>query len=141
MRKIIVLLVVGLISAAFIGSQARAGDWVSGPYAGLHPRLKANLYKLHRAFGRPVRITPGGGCRARGNKRAPKSWHRRAVGCKAADIIVPGISRRTILKWWANHVGGGRGFYCGQRFVHVDIGPNRTWSWYCGSRRTRIARR
>ncbi len=127
--------------AAVTVSPAQAGNWLSGDVAGLNPALKAKLYRLHKAFGRPIKVTPQGGCRLHGNRRAPRSWHRRAVGCKAADIIMPGVSRRTILAWWARNVGGGRGFYCGRRFVHVDIGPNRTWSWYCGGRATRVARR
>jgi len=120
--------------AAVSVAPAQAGDWLSGDIAGLNPTLKVKLHRLHKAFGKP-------GCRKHGNRRAPKSWHRRAVGCKAADIIMPGVSRRAILAWWARNVGGGRGFYCGRRFVHVDIGPNRTWSWYCGGRTTRVARR
>ena len=130
-----------LLSTAMFLSPAQAAGWLTGDTAGLSPALKAKLYRLHKAYGRPIRVTPNGGCRARGNRRAPRSWHRRAVGCKAADIIMPGVSRRAILNWWARNVGGGRGFYCGRRFVHVDIGPNRTWSWYCGGRATRVARR
>ncbi|HHN67934.1 MAG TPA: DUF882 domain-containing protein [Thermopetrobacter sp.] len=124
---------------AALAPSAEAG-WLNGNTAGLHPALKAKLHRLHKAYGRPIHVTPQGGCRARGNRRAPKSWHRRAVGCKAADIVIPGVSRRTILAWWGRNIGGGRGFYCGRRFVHVDIGPARTWTWYC-QRRTRIARR
>ncbi len=129
-----------LLASAYV-LPAQAGNWLSGDVAGLNPVLKAKLYRLHKAYGKPIMVTPHGGCRNHGNRRAPKSWHRRAVGCKAADIIMPGISRRTILNWWAHNVGGGRGFYCGRRFVHVDIGPNRTWSWYCGGRTTRVAKR
>ena len=140
MRKfVLVLALVGLLPLAFPSSGARAG-WLKGNTAGLHPLLRARLYRLHKAYGRPITVTPGGGCRAHGNRRAPRSWHRRAVGCKAADIIIPGVSRRAILAWWGRNVGGGRGFYCGRSFVHVDVGPNRTWSWYCGKRRPRARR-
>ncbi len=130
-----------LLFSAALSLPVQAGGWLSGDTAGLNPALKAKLFQLHKAFDKPILITPHGGCRNHGSKRAPKSWHRRAVGCKAADVIISGVSRRAILSWWARHVGGGRGFYCGRRFVHVDIGPNRTWSWYCGGRATRIARR
>jgi len=117
-----------------------ADGWISGPVRGLHPRLLTNLRSLHRATGRHITITPHGGCRLHGNRRAPRSYHRIAAGCRAADIIIPGVSRRWVLRWWARHVGGGRGFYCGRSFVHVDVGPARTWSWYC-RRPTRLARR
>ena len=141
MRKNIMVMMAA-VGLAAMPAPAMAGGWLTGSTAGLNPALKSKLYRLHKAFGKPIRVTPGGGCRARGNRRAPKSWHRRAVGCKAADIIMPGVPQRAILAWWGRHVGGGRGYYCGRRFVHVDIGPNRTWSWYCGKRRhTRIARR
>ncbi|HHN72784.1 MAG TPA: DUF882 domain-containing protein [Thermopetrobacter sp.] len=111
-----------------------AAGWISGPYRGLHPRLKVHLHRLHRVFGRPVRVMPHGGCRRHGSRRAPRSFHRIAAGCKAADIVMPGVSGRRILAWWGRHVGGGRGYYCGHAFVHVDIGPPRTWRWYCGQR-------
>ena len=140
MRKTMIAAASVLLAAATF-TPAQAGGWLSGDIAGLNPSLKAKLYRLHKAFGRPIMVTPHGGCRNHGSRRAPKSWHRRAVGCKAADIIVPGVSRQALLNWWARNVGGGRGFYCGRRFVHVDIGPNRTWSWYCGGRTTRVARR
>ena len=140
MIRYIVVLLQAAVLAAFFVSAAQAGQgWLSGPAHGLHPHLKAGLYRLHRAFGRPIRITPHGGCRRHGNRRAPHSFHRIAAGCKAADIVMPGVARSAILRWWARHMGGGRGFYCGRPFVHVDVGPARTWRWYCGG--TRIARR
>ena len=138
-RHIVVLLQAAVLAAFFVPAAQAGQGWLSGPAHGLHPRLKAGLYRLHRAFGRPIRITPHGGCRRHGNRRAPRSFHRIAAGCKAADIVVPGVARSAILRWWARHMGGGRGFYCGRRFVHVDVGPARTWRWYCGG--TRIARR
>lgn len=135
------ILIAALLLSVVLAQPVRAEGWLSGDIAGLNPVLKTKLLQLHKAFGKPVRVTPHGGCRRHGSRRAPKSWHRRAVGCKAADIVMPGIARHAILNWWARHVGGGRGFYCGRRFVHVDIGPNRRWSWYCGNRTTRLARR
>lgn len=99
---------------------------VTGKTRGLHPRLKTRLCAMSRKIG-PVQVISG--CRAHGSRRAPKSYHRRAVGCKAADVVVKGASRRQVLRYWKRTGGGGRGFYRNRRFVHVDIGPDRTWNW------------
>ena len=138
-RHLILFLQVAVIAAFFMPVAQAGAGWLSGPTHGLHPRLRTGLYRLHMAFGRPVRITPHGGCRKHGNRRAPRSFHRIAAGCKAADIVMPDVSRHAILSWWARHMGGGRGFYYGRSFVHVDVGPSRHWSWFCRPRSTRIA--
>ena len=138
-RHFILFLQVAAIAAFFMPVAQAGAGWLSGPAHGLHPRLRTGLYRLHMAFGRPVRITPHGGCRKYGNRRAPRSFHRIAAACKAADIVMPGVSCHAILSWWARHMGGGRGFYCGRSFVHVDIGLSRHWSWFCRPRSTRIA--
>jgi uncharacterized protein YcbK (DUF882 family) len=84
---------------------------------------------MSRALG-PIEVTSS--CRTRkANRGASKSYHLYNRGCKAADIVVRGIGKKRVLAWWAKNVGGGRGYYCGRRFVHVDVGPNRTWFWYC----------
>lgn len=112
---------------------------ITGPFKGLHPSLKSKLRVIERHFGH-VHITPHGGCRKHGNRMAPKSYHRIAVGCKAADIIVKGASGKTILSFWQRKGWGGTGYYCGRPFVHVDIGPRRSWKWFCGRKR-RYARK
>ena len=141
MRPFISMIMAAAFWAAFFMPVAEAGGWVTGPVRGLNPRLVAGLHRMHMAFHKTVIITPHGGCRLHGNRLAPRSYHRIAAGCKAADVIVPGVSRQAILRWWARHMGGGRGFYCGRRFVHVDVGPRRTWKWFCRKPRTRLARR
>lgn len=85
---------------------------------------------MSKALG-AVEITSS--CRTRkANRSVSKSYHLYNRGCKAADVVIKGVGRKTILAWWAKNVGGGRGYYCGRRFVHVDVGPDRTWKWYCG---------
>ena len=108
---------------------------LDGPVKGLHPKLVGRLKKMERAFGRPVHITPHGGCRKHGSRAAPRSYHRIAAGCRAADVWIAGVAGPRILRYWRRHGGGGTGYYCGRRFVHVDVGPDRHWAWFCGSRR------
>ena len=107
---------------------------ITGPYKGLHPTLKKRLHVLERHFGH-IHITPHGGCRRHGNRMAPRSYHRIAAGCKAADIIIRGVSKKKILAFWKKRRWGGTGYYCGRPFVHVDVGPVRHWTWFCGKRR------
>jgi len=108
---------------------------VVGPTRGLHPRLRKRLNGLSRHYGRTVRLTPHGGCRKHGSRAAPRSYHKRSRGCRAADVRISGVRGRAILAYWKRTGGGGRGAYCGRSFVHVDIGPSRTWYWRCKKKR------
>ena len=123
-----------VLIASIIFFTVPAFSKITGPYKELHPRLKQRLHVLERHFGH-VHITPHGGCRLHGNRRAPKSYHRIAAGCKAADIIIKGVSKRKILAFWKRKGWGGTGYYCGRPFVHVDVGPVRSWTWFCGKRK------
>lgn len=94
-----------------------------------HPKLTKRLCAMSRALG-PVEVTSS--CRTRKrNKSVKNSYHLYARGCKAADVKIKGVSRRRILNYWKKS-GGGTGYYCGRSFVHVDVGPTRSWTWYCG---------
>lgn len=111
----------------------RSGCRVSGKTKGLDGGLMRRLCAMSRSLG-PVQVVSG--CRTRRtNRGARNSFHLVRRGCRAADVVIPGISGRTILRHWAKHGGGGRGSYSGRRFVHVDVGPSRTWHW--GRRRRR----
>ena len=89
--------------------------------------LTYNLCKLSRVY-ETVNVTPNGSCRVK-SSTAKNSYHLYRQGCKAADIWIKGVSGHKILRWWGKNVGGGRGFYRCRRFVHVDVGPSRTWHW------------
>lgn len=126
MSRFKVLFIVFIISAC---QTANHNGSLTGPTRGLNPKLVRNLKTMSAHFGKPVKVTSHGGCRKRGNRRAPNSLHKISNGCKAADIRISGISRQKILKYWNKKFGGGKGYYCGKSFVHVDIGPNRSWRW------------
>jgi len=100
-------------------------------------KLVKGLCLLSQRFG-TVYITPHGSCRTKkSNKSVKRSFHLYSRGCKAADLIIKGVKGSTILKWWGVRMGGGRGFYHCRRFVHVDTGPSRTWSWNLCKRKRR----
>ncbi len=102
---------------------------VKGLKQGTNVELMKNLCLLSQEFG-AIRVT--GSCRTeKANLSVKNSYHLYHRGCKAADIVIEGANKQKILNWWAENVGGGRGYYCGKRFVHVDVGENRSWRWYC----------
>lgn len=83
------------------------------------------LQRLREDYGTPVVISSGYRCpihNARVGGR-PKSMHKAG---KAADIVLNGLSRDELFKR-AKAVGfTGYGFY--NTFLHVDVGPARSWS-------------
>ncbi len=113
---------------------------LDGPKHGLNKKLVMKLHYIEKVFGKEAHITLHGGCRLHGNRMAPKSYHRIAVGCKAADIYMKGVSPWRLYTWCLRHNNGGCGYYCGRSFIHIDVGPKRHWKWFCGKRRTRYAK-
>jgi uncharacterized protein YcbK (DUF882 family) len=55
--------------------------------------------------------------------------HSQHMLAKAIDIRVPGIGTRTLRNAALSLHAGGVGFYPVSQFVHVDVGPVRTWSF------------
>lgn len=102
--------------------------YVSGATKGLHKSIRYRLCLLSRHFGKTVTVTSG--CRKKGSRSAPKSWHRRKVGCRAADIRIKGVSKYAIANWHVrNFKSGGTGTYtCSP--AHIDTRPGKvSWHW------------
>jgi uncharacterized protein YcbK (DUF882 family) len=55
--------------------------------------------------------------------------HSQHMLAKAIDIRVPGVSTVTLRDAALALHAGGVGFYPVSQFVHVDVGPVRTWSF------------
>ena len=55
--------------------------------------------------------------------------HSQHMLAKAIDIRVPGVSTRILRNAALALHAGGVGFYPVSQFVHVDVGPVRTWSF------------
>jgi uncharacterized protein YcbK (DUF882 family) len=55
--------------------------------------------------------------------------HSQHMLAKAIDIRVPGVSTATLRDAALALHAGGVGFYPVSQFVHVDVGPVRTWSF------------
>jgi len=51
---------------------------------------------------------------------------------KAIDIRIPGVATRTIRNAALSLQAGGVGYYPISQFVHVDVGPVRTWTFRGG---------
>ena len=95
------------------------------------PRLCAVLHKVQRRYG--VKPIVSSGYRSASKNRrvggARKSYH---VKCLAADIKVPGVSKYALARYLKSVSGvGGVGTYACKSFIHVDVGPKRSWHWRC----------
>ena len=110
------------------------GCRIQGKLRGLNSRLIGRLCALSRRYGM---VTVTSGCRKHGNKAAPKSFHRTAVGCMAADVKIAGVSKYTIAKWHRRtYSSGGTGTYrCSN--THIDVRKIKVF-WHkthCGKKR------
>lgn len=104
---------------------------------GLRPRLLRLLTRVQDHFGKHLHIVSG--CRSKSHNRrvngAKRSQH---LHCKAADFMVPGVSKYRLAAFLKQLPGrGGVGLYCRSSFVHLDVGPVREWHWRCRKRKAR----
>ena len=65
----------------------------------------------------------------RGSASSGVAEHSQHMLAKAIDIRVPGISTTKLRDAALKLHAGGVGFYPISQFVHVDVGPVRTWSF------------
>ena len=65
--------------------------------------------------------------------------HSQHMESRAIDLRVPGISTARLRDAALSLDAGGVGYYPVSRFVHVDVGPVRTWS-FGGARTARLHR-
>lgn len=65
--------------------------------------------------------------------------HSQHMESRAIDISVPGVSTARLRDAALSLDAGGVGYYPVSHFVHVDVGPVRTWS-FGGARTTRMHR-
>ena len=108
-------------------------DYRTGEVKEIDVRLLDLLNALSRktAADRPFHVISGyrsprtnAYLRAQGHGVAEHSLH--LLG-RAVDIRMPGLGLRDLYRAALSLRGGGVGFYPASDFVHVDIGPVRTW--------------
>ena len=91
------------------------------------------LFFLWKALGRPARIDLVSGYRSDGTN----AWLRATTGGvarnslhtigMAADVRVPGLATEAVWRAAVDLRRGGAGLYRGSDFVHIDVGPVRSW--------------
>lgn len=62
--------------------------------------------------------------RKKGREVAKRSRHTRS---QAIDFFLPGVGTQALYEWLMETHDGGVGRYLVSEFVHVDLGPKRTW--------------
>ena len=62
--------------------------------------------------------------------------HSQHIEAKAIDIRVPGVGTAKLRDTAESFEAGGVGYYPVSQFVHVDVGPVRTWSFGGAPRRS-----
>ena len=62
--------------------------------------------------------------RSNGRGVAKRSYHLKG---EAVDIRIPGVSTKALRDYAVSLKAGGVGYYLGPDFVHIDVGPVRSW--------------
>ena len=97
--------------------------------------LVAQIRAIERRFGSKAVITSGYRS-PKHNRRVNGAQRSQHMGCKAADLYVPGADHLAVAAFARALPGrGGVGTYCHTDAIHIDIGPKRDWNWRCRRRR------
>lgn len=109
-------------------------DYRSGETRAMDPKLLDLLHNLGRKLGHkgPIHIISGYRSpatnrmlRARDSEGVARvSYHTQG---KALDIRVPGVPLSKVWRAARELKAGGVGYYPESDFVHIDVGPVRTW--------------
>lgn len=108
-------------------------DAVSGDTRGIDPKLLDLLYELHERVGGTAPFTVLCGYRSPKTNASLREFNKAVaerslhMQGKAADIRLPGIPLAALYKAALEMKAGGVGYYPRSGFIHVDVGPVRSW--------------
>lgn len=108
-------------------------DPVSGDVRGIDPKLLDLLYELHERAGGTAPFTVLCGYRSPKTNASLREFNRAVaerslhMQGKAVDIHLPGVPLAVLYKTALEMKAGGVGYYPRTGFIHVDVGPVRTW--------------
>jgi uncharacterized protein YcbK (DUF882 family) len=108
-------------------------DPVSGDVRGIDPKLLDLLYELHERVGGTAPFTVFCGYRSPKTNASLREFNKAVaerslhMQGKAVDISLPGTPLALLHKTALGMKAGGVGYYPRSGFIHVDVGPVRSW--------------
>jgi len=102
-------------------------------YTLMDPRLIVRAVEAARTFGVP-RVEIVSAFRTAGLVEAQRAAGRtvtlrsRHINGQALDIRLPGVDTEALCTHFLTRRQGGVGCYRRSRFIHIDVGPTRSWS-------------
>ena len=98
-----------------------------------HPKLAELLYKVADHFGRSHEIVFISGHRSPAYNRLRRKQSKqvarksRHVTGEAMDLRIDGVTVTALVEYLKQLKAGGVGYYPDSQFVHMDVGPPRSW--------------
>lgn len=109
------------------------GNWVTrlgrDGWERVDPRARAMLMRVQKDFGKPIFLNSGYRSPAYNASvgGAKNSYHKQGMACDCSWGGMTTEERENFIRIARYHGFRGIGRY-GTRFVHIDIGPTRTWN-------------